>query len=58
MMIWIPILAVLFLDETVATKELLGLIVVGVGTLIVQLRNPTILSRCSTKISLKNSNAI
>ena len=45
MMIWIPILAVLFLDETVATKELLGLIVVGVGTLIVQLRNPTILSK-------------
>ena len=41
MMIWIPILAVVFLDETVSTKELLGLLAAALGTLIVQLRSPT-----------------
>lgn len=40
MMIWIPILAVLFLEETVTAKEIVGLVVTGLGTLIVQLRKP------------------
>jgi drug/metabolite transporter (DMT)-like permease len=39
MMIWIPIFAVIFLSETITSKELLGLITAGAGTLIVQLRN-------------------
>ncbi|HAV76294.1 MAG TPA: hypothetical protein DCX53_02970 [Anaerolineae bacterium] len=38
MMIWIPIFAVLFLGENVTGKEIIGLIVVGAGTLIVQLK--------------------
>jgi len=38
MMIWIPILAILFLGETVTGKEILGLVITGIGTLIVQLR--------------------
>lgn len=38
MMIWIPVLAILFLGETVTPKEVLGLVVTGLGTLIVQLR--------------------
>lgn len=38
MMIWIPILAVLFLGETITAKEILGLVITGLGTLIVQLR--------------------
>jgi drug/metabolite transporter (DMT)-like permease len=38
MMIWIPILAVLFLGETLDLKGILGLIIAGVGTLLVQLR--------------------
>jgi drug/metabolite transporter (DMT)-like permease len=45
MLIWIPILAVVFLDERVTGKELLGLIAAGVGTLVVQLRYPGALSR-------------
>lgn len=45
MLIWIPILAVLFLDERVSGKELLGLLIAGVGTLIVQLRSPLALPR-------------
>jgi drug/metabolite transporter (DMT)-like permease len=40
MMIWIPILAVLFLGETLTLKGILGLIAAGVGTLIVQVRRP------------------
>lgn len=38
MLIWIPILAVLFLGEHIAPKEIVGLLAVGAGTLIVQLR--------------------
>jgi len=38
MMIWIPIFAVLFLGESISLKEILGLLLAGVGTLIVQLR--------------------
>lgn len=45
MMIWIPILAVEFLGETIVPRELLGLIVAATGTLIVQLRSPAGLSR-------------
>ncbi len=39
MMIWIPILALLFLGETISGKELIGLVATGAGTLIVQFRN-------------------
>jgi drug/metabolite transporter (DMT)-like permease len=45
MLIWIPILAVVFLDERVSSKELLGLVVAGIGTLIVQLKSPSALPR-------------
>lgn len=45
MLIWIPILAVVFLDERITSKELLGLVAAGVGTLIVQLRYPSTLSQ-------------
>jgi len=38
MLIWIPILAVIFLRETITTKEIMGLVITGLGTLIVQLR--------------------
>lgn len=38
MLIWIPILAVIFLGERVTEKELIGLILAGIGTLLVQLR--------------------
>jgi len=41
MLIWIPLLAVVFLGEQITAKELLGLVIVGIGTLMVQLtRNP------------------
>jgi drug/metabolite transporter (DMT)-like permease/ADP-ribose pyrophosphatase YjhB (NUDIX family) len=45
MIIWIPVLAVLFLGEHVSSKELLGLLVVGLGTLIVQLRSSETIPR-------------
>lgn len=38
MLIWIPIFAVLFLGESITGKEIMGLVVVGIGTLIVQMR--------------------
>jgi drug/metabolite transporter (DMT)-like permease len=38
MLVWIPVLAVLFLGERVNGKEIVALGVVAVGTLIVQLR--------------------
>lgn len=40
MLIWIPILAVIFLQEQLTAKEIIGLVVVAVGTLVVQLRQP------------------
>jgi drug/metabolite transporter (DMT)-like permease len=40
MLIWIPVLAVIFLDESISPIELGGIILVGAGTLIVQLRQP------------------
>jgi drug/metabolite transporter (DMT)-like permease len=38
MMIWIPILAVLFLGETVTLRQISGLVVGGLGVLVVQIR--------------------
>jgi drug/metabolite transporter (DMT)-like permease len=38
MLIWIPIFAVAFLGERITSKEIIGLVVVGIGTLIVQMR--------------------
>ena len=38
MMVWIPVFAVIFLGETITIKEIIGLVIVSVGTLIVQLR--------------------
>lgn len=40
MLIWIPVLAVLFLGEQVTAREIAGLAAAGIGTLIVQLRYP------------------
>jgi drug/metabolite transporter (DMT)-like permease len=45
MLIWIPVLAILFLGEHISYQELLGLILAGIGTLIVQLRKPSALAR-------------
>jgi drug/metabolite transporter (DMT)-like permease len=45
MLIWIPILAVVFLNEQVSSKEIIGLVVAGAGTLVVQLRQPSIIRR-------------
>ena len=41
MLIWVTIFAVIFLNETVDTKQLIGLVATSVGTFIVQLRSPT-----------------
>jgi drug/metabolite transporter (DMT)-like permease len=38
MLIWIPILAVIFLGEGLNPKQVIGLVVAGLGTLIVQIR--------------------
>ncbi|HUF37654.1 MAG TPA: DMT family transporter [Anaerolineales bacterium] len=38
MLVFIPVLAVLFLDERIGAKELAGLIAAGLGTLLVQVR--------------------
>ncbi len=38
MMIWIPIFAILFLGETITGKQVVGLVIVIIGTLAVQLR--------------------
>jgi drug/metabolite transporter (DMT)-like permease len=38
MIIWVPVLAVVFLGETIGIRGVIGLVLVGVGTLIVQLR--------------------
>jgi drug/metabolite transporter (DMT)-like permease len=45
MIIWIPIFAVVFLGERITGKEILGLLAVGAGTLIVQLRHPPTLKK-------------
>lgn len=39
MLIWVAILAVIFLGESISGKEIIGLVVTGLGTLFVQLRN-------------------
>jgi drug/metabolite transporter (DMT)-like permease len=38
MMIWIPVLAVLFLGEHITGRQLIGLVLGGLGVLVVQLR--------------------
>jgi drug/metabolite transporter (DMT)-like permease len=38
MLVWVAIFAVIFLHETITSKELIGLIATSIGTLIVQLR--------------------
>jgi drug/metabolite transporter (DMT)-like permease len=43
MLIWIPILAVIFLGERITKKELIGLALAGIGTLLVHLRRSVIL---------------
>ena len=45
MLIWIPILAVLFLGERITEKELLGLALAGLGTLFVQLRRGAVVRK-------------
>lgn len=45
LLIWIPVLAVLFLGEQITQKELLGLALAGLGTLVMQVRRPTMLVR-------------
>jgi drug/metabolite transporter (DMT)-like permease len=42
MLIWIPVLAVLFLGETISTREAIGLAIVGLGTVLVQLRRTAV----------------
>ena len=39
MLIWIPLLAVIFLGESISAKEIIGLLTVGLGTFVVQLRH-------------------
>jgi len=39
MLIWIAIFAVTLLGERITGKEVIGLVITGIGTLIVQLRN-------------------
>jgi drug/metabolite transporter (DMT)-like permease len=53
MLIWIPVLAILFLGETITVKEVLGLVVVGAGTLIVQLRKPPALTLGRQRLSIE-----
>jgi len=38
MLIWIPLFAVAFMGETVTPKAIIGLVIVGIGSLIVQIR--------------------
>ena len=53
MLVWVPILAVIFLDERITSKEIMGLIVAGIGTLIVQLRDASTLSRLLVRRSIR-----
>jgi drug/metabolite transporter (DMT)-like permease len=39
MLIWIPIFAVVFLGESITVNEIIGLVLTGIGTLIVQMRH-------------------
>ena len=38
MLIWIPVFAVVFLGERITVNEIIGLVLAGIGTLIVQMR--------------------
>jgi drug/metabolite transporter (DMT)-like permease len=51
MLIWIPILAVLFLGETITEKELSGLVLAGLGTLLVQLRSAEIVRQIARRLA-------
>lgn len=42
MLIWIPIFAIIFLDEMITSKEMIGLVIAAAGTLLVQLRSPLV----------------
>ena len=48
MLIWIPILAVIFLGERITGKEIIGLVAVGTGTLIVQMHRFPRIKRVAT----------
>lgn len=50
MLIWIPIFAIIFLGETITSKEIMGLIAAGIGTLIVQLRSPLVKKKVVTNL--------
>jgi drug/metabolite transporter (DMT)-like permease len=52
MLIWIPIFAVTFLGESISRKEIIGLVAVGIGTLIVQLRRIPKVNRNATQFKL------
>jgi drug/metabolite transporter (DMT)-like permease len=45
MLIWIPVLAVLFLGERIDGKQLAGLVIAGLGTLLVQVRRIALFTR-------------
>jgi drug/metabolite transporter (DMT)-like permease len=45
MIIWIPLFAIVFLDERITVVELIGLVIVALGTIIVQLRQPSVIFR-------------
>lgn len=53
MLIWIPILAVLFLGEQIAGKELMGLALAGLGTLLVQLRRRAVIRKLLRRLAQK-----
>ncbi len=53
MLIWIPILAVLFLRESLDAKAIIGLLAVGAGTIVVQLRGQPAPSERSSLLSRK-----
>ncbi|MFH2039265.1 MAG: DMT family transporter [Chloroflexota bacterium] len=39
MLLWIPLMAVIFLGESISVKEIIGLLAAGLGTLVVQIRH-------------------
>lgn len=51
MLIWIPILAMLFLGERITPKELLGLVLAGLGTLLVQLRRRAVVRQLLRRLA-------
>lgn len=47
-LIWIPIFAVVFLGESIAIHEIVGLVLASIGTLIVQMRHLPIAKKAAT----------